>query len=162
MPLLISTYDRTGKGEDRLICSARTTVQSLLTAATAKREEPLTNDGKAYGTYKVVKAKATGDKNTEELMPHRSFIDYITGGYKLEMYIAINVTDTFGDESLLTDYQSAIKEAVEVISKYDTDGMYPVWGFGARFGGKMQNCFDIGNIKVKGVEGVLRCYQAVH
>jgi len=161
MPIFILIYDFIENGHHRLIGSVRTTVTSLLTAVAAERSFGLTNDGKASGSLKVVKAKITSDVNTEELLPRHGFIDYITGGCRLHMYIAIDLTETFGDASLLIDYENTIKGVVEVISKFDTDGMYPVWGFGAKFGGKVQNCFDIGDGEVNGVEGVLKCFQNV-
>jgi len=110
----------------------------------------------------------------EEELPRMSFIDYISGGCEMHMCIAIDFSETNGDPKMkgtlhyqsgnnlvLNNYEHAIQSVVEVISKYDTDNRYPVWGFGARFAGKMQNCFQLGDDEVDGVEGVLKHYRQV-
>ena len=103
-----------------------------------------------------------------------SFIDYITGGCKLQVCVGIDYSETNGDprdmrslhyqsgnDDVLNAYEYAIKAVVEVVSKYDDEKMYPVWGFGARFAGKLQNCFQVGESEVRGVEGVLNSYREV-
>ena len=48
---------------------------------------------------------------------------------------------------------------MSILSKYDSDQMYPVVGFGAKYGGVVRHCFQCGpNEEVHGVEGVLGAY----
>lgn len=57
------------------------------------------------------------------------------------------------------DYEKAISAIVSVLSKYDADQMYPVWGFGAKYGGVVRHCFQCGaSSEARGVEGILQAY----
>jgi len=70
-----------------------------------------------------------------------NFVDYINGGCELNVCVAIDFTGSNGDprqEGTLHHYsddsdncyETAIKGICSVLSKYDSDQMYPVWGFG--------------------------------
>jgi hypothetical protein len=71
-----------------------------------------------------------------------SFVDYIGGGCELNVGVAIDFTGSNGDprkpgtlhyrhpDGSYNDYEKAISAIVGVLSKYDSDQMYPVWGFG--------------------------------
>ena len=64
----------------------------------------------------------------------------------------------------LNDYEEAIKDVGSILAKYDSDGMVPTWGFGARTGasGKVQCCFQCGDeAEVEGVQGILDAYRGV-
>ena len=48
------------------------------------------------------------------------------------------------------------------MSKYDTDQKFPVWGFGAKYGGVVRHCFQVGkSSEVHGVNGILEAYRGV-
>jgi len=80
-----------------------------------------------------------------------TFIDYIQGGADLNMCIAIDFSDSngvMGDPSCLhhlhppasgkrNGYEKAIEAVVNIVTKYDSDQLIPVWGFGARFNKKL-------------------------
>ncbi len=76
-----------------------------------------------------------------------SFLDYISAGCEINMMVAIDFTGSNGDpndpSSLhylnprnLNDYELAIKNVGEILAKYDSDQLYPVWGF-------VMNCFNL-------------------
>ena len=62
-------------------------------------------------------------------------------------------------------YMSAIMQVGSILEQYDTDKMYPVYGFGSRLAEcfNTSHCFALnGNIfrpEVNGVQGILGAYQ---
>lgn len=62
----------------------------------------------------------------------------------------------------LNDYEEAIVAVASILKKYDKDETYPVWGFGVKYGGKTQHCFQCGpDPEVVGVDGILKAYRNV-
>lgn len=62
----------------------------------------------------------------------------------------------------MNDYEKAISAIVSILAKYDSDQKFPVVGFGAKYGGVIQHCFQCGNSdEVHGVQGVLEAYRGV-
>jgi len=101
-----------------------------------------------------------------------SFADYITGGCELNVGVAIDFTGSNGDprkpgtlhyrnpDGSLNDYEKAITAIVGVLAKYDSDQMYPVWGFGAKYGGVVRHCFQCGSSpEAHGVQGIIDAYR---
>ena len=73
-----------------------------------------------------------------------SFLDYMQAEVDMSLMVAIDFTASNGNPSntsslhYISDnkpskYQSAIRQIGNILSVYDTDQKYPVWGFGARF-----------------------------
>jgi len=103
------------------------------------------------------------------------FVDYITGGCELELCIAIDFTGSNGDPRVpgtlhymnpnpayLNDYEKALTAVGGIIAKYDADQKFPVWGFGAKYGGVIQHCFRIGDAdELEGIHGVLQAYRNI-
>ena len=59
-------------------------------------------------------------------------------------------------------YEKAIIAVGRILANYDSDGLIPTWGFGAKYGSTVRHCFQCGNDEeVQGVEGVLDAYRAV-
>jgi hypothetical protein len=63
------------------------------------------------------------------------------------------------------DYQQAIKSVCDILSHYDTDNLYPAFGFGAKFrDGSVQHCFALNgcpkNPECAGVDGIMQAYQS--
>lgn len=125
--------------------------------------------------------------NDIQIRKRASFIDYIKGGCEIGLQIAIDFTASNGDvnqpgsrHSLNMDqnqYNKAIKAVGDILKYYDTDQMYPAYGFGAKLyptnsdqikgRGQVSHCFALnGNIydpEVEGIEGVIEAYQkALH
>lgn len=103
-----------------------------------------------------------------------TFVDYINGGCELQMCVAIDFTGSNGDpripgtlhhihrDGTLNDYEKAITAIGSIIAKYDADQKFPVWGFGAKFGGVVRHCFQVGHSsEVNGIGGVLEAYRSV-
>ena len=98
-----------------------------------------------------------------------SFAGYISGGCELNVGIAIDFTGSNGDPrqpgtlhhmGTMNDYQKAISAIVGVLAKFDSDQKYPVWGFGAKYGGVVRHCFQCGpTVEAQGVQGALDAYK---
>ena len=57
------------------------------------------------------------------------------------------------------DYEKAISSIVGILSKYDSDQQFPVYGFGAKFNGVVNHCFQCGEKEeAHGVDGILEAY----
>ena len=66
------------------------------------------------------------------------------------------------DGRSLNGYEKAITAVGGILSKYDTDQQFPVWGFGAKYDGVVRHCFQVGRTKeVHGVNGILEAYRSV-
>jgi hypothetical protein len=100
-----------------------------------------------------------------------SFVDYISGGCELNVCVAIDFTGSNGDprqpgtlhhlnqDGSKNNYEKAVSAIVGILSKYDSDQMYPVWGFGAKYGGVVRHCFQCGpTAEAHGVAGILDAY----
>lgn len=62
----------------------------------------------------------------------------------------------------MNGYEKAITAVGSILSKYDTDQKFPVWGFGAKYDGVVRHCFQVGRSKeVHGVNGILEAYRGV-
>ncbi|KAL7506970.1 hypothetical protein ACHAXN_004180 [Cyclotella atomus] len=104
-----------------------------------------------------------------------SFVDYVTGNCDLGLCVAIDFTGSNGDPRKpgtlhhisrdgmsMNGYEKAITAVGSILSKYDTDQKFPVWGFGAKYDGVVRHCFQVGRSKeVHGVNGILEAYRGV-
>jgi hypothetical protein len=100
-----------------------------------------------------------------------TFVNYIAGGCRLHVITAIDATASNGDpreptslhhfmaEGKKNDYEGALFSICSILSKYDSDQKYPVYGFGAKQNGVLNHCFQIGPTpEVEGVEGITKAY----
>jgi hypothetical protein len=99
-----------------------------------------------------------------------TFLDYVSGGCGLNVIVAIDFTGSNGDprkpgtlhhldSASKNDYEKAISAIVGILAKYDSDKMFPVVGFGAKYDGTVRHCFQCGSTEeVHGVAGVLEAY----
>lgn len=103
-----------------------------------------------------------------------NFVDYISGGCELNVVVAIDFTGSNGDPRMpgtlhymnpdgsTNDYEKAIFAVLNTLQDYDHDKMFPVYGFGAKYGGIVRHCFQCGpQPEVYGAEGVAEAYQQV-
>mmetsp|Transcript_1319 Transcript_1319/g.2161 ORF Transcript_1319/g.2161 Transcript_1319/m.2161 type:complete len:604 (-) Transcript_1319:52-1863(-) len=112
--------------------------------------------------------------NRTELRPQ--FVDYLTGGCQISLAVAIDFTASNGNpreegtphhfyppaSNKWNDYQKAIFAVGSILAKYDTDGLVPTWGFGAKYGDQVRHCFQCGDdVEVKGVTGIMDAYRGV-
>jgi hypothetical protein len=92
-----------------------------------------------------------------------SFLDYIFGGCEISVHVAIDYTLSNGpvsdpsslhflnNQNFINEYTAAIQAVLGIIQDYDTDQMYPVYGFGGKLPGApdaaASHCFALnGNI----------------
>jgi Copine len=76
------------------------------------------------------------------IVPQPSFLDYISGGCELNFMVAIDFTGSNGNPSspgslhyrdprgVPNQYQLAIQAVAGVLEYYDSDKIFPVFGFG--------------------------------
>jgi len=124
------------------------------------------NSGMLHATYCYIEENPT-------------FSDFIAGGCEISLVVAVDFTASNGDPSSPSSlhflspigtpnaYQQAIQSVGNVLEPYDTDKMYPVYGFGAKIKdangkyGAVQHCFPVygGGLEVQGVAGILQAYK---
>jgi len=145
-------------------------------------------DGNCNGKICVVEAAIIDPKSTHMLSESKrfgsipleigfserpSFVDYLTGGCKVGLTVAIDFTASNGnpmesdslhyyDNEKHNDYYRALNSVGKIMAVYDSDQRFPVWGFGVKHGGALNNCFQCGaEAEVKGVDGILKAYKSV-
>jgi Copine/C2 domain len=103
-----------------------------------------------------------------------NFVDYLSGGLELQLTVAIDFTGSNGDprrpgtlhyihpDGQLNDYEKALTAVGDVIARYDNDHKFPVLGFGAKYGGIINHCFQVGPTQESlGIAGILQSYRSV-
>ena len=93
--------------------------------------------------------------NKSEIKPAPSFIDYLHSGMEINLTIAIDFTGSNGNpqnvgslHSLVLGrpnfYEEAISACGNILYEYDSDQMFPVYGFGAMVNGWTTSmCFNL-------------------
>ena len=92
--------------------------------------------------------------NKSEMKPVPSFIDYLHSGMEINLTIAIDFTSSNGNpnstgslHSLVLGrpnfYEEAIMACGNILCEYDSDQMFPVYGFGAKVNGSVSMCFSL-------------------
>ena len=104
-----------------------------------------------------------------------SFLDYIMGGCNINVHVAIDYTMSNKDPSdpqslhylshqMTNGYTEAIKSVIGVLQNYDSDQMFPTYGFGGKppTCDRVSHCFalngDIFDPECSGVKGVMNTY----
>uniref|UniRef100_A0A8B9THH6 Copine family member 9 n=1 Tax=Anas platyrhynchos TaxID=8839 RepID=A0A8B9THH6_ANAPL len=101
-----------------------------------------------------------------------TFVDYIRGGTQLNFTVAIDFTGCqsqptslhYASPYQLSAYALALKAVGEIIQDYDSDKLFPAYGFGAKLppDGKISHQFPLNNNEdnpsCNGIEGVLESY----
>jgi hypothetical protein len=93
-------------------------------------------------TSSSLPAVSTSTLSSSASVRDNSFLDYIAGGCELNVCVAIDFTGSNGDPRKpgtlhylnsegRNDYEKAISAVLNILSKYDSDQQFPVWGFGA-------------------------------
>lgn len=128
--------------------------------------------GKAAGVVYILKADVSGTEDLEQRMatvsvqdnrqvaptgPTPSFPNYLSGGLELNVVVGIDFTGSNGNPreagtlhyldptgATKNDYEKAISSILSILSKYDQDQHYPVLGFGAKYNGVVNHCFQCG------------------
>ncbi|XP_070961939.1 copine-9-like [Oncorhynchus clarkii lewisi] len=139
-----------------------------------------------FNVYEVLNAKKKGKKKkyinsgTVTLLSFKveseyTFVDFIRGGTQLNFTVAIDFTASNGNPSQPTSlhymnpyqmnaYAMALKAVGEIIQDYDSDKLFPAYGFGAKLppDGNISHAFPLSgdneNPNCVGIEGVLEAY----
>jgi len=103
-----------------------------------------------------------------------TIVDYISSNCELDLCVAIDFTSANGNpkepgtyhyvnrNGKLNDYENAITAVASIVAKYDHDQKFPVWGFGAKYNGEIQQCFQVGPAsEANGERGILEAYRNV-
>jgi len=70
----------------------------------------------------------------------------------------LHFIDRYGGQ--LNSYEKALTSVGSVIAKYDNDQQFQMLGFGAKYGGVVQHCFQVGPTpEVRGVKGMIEAYR---
>ena len=175
-PIRISVYDWDSDGGDDYIGSVQTSLHELRSKPQGLKilRKSHRKKNKVYGVLNVLHYSS---------VKRPSFLDYMQGPVDMGLMVAIDFTGSNGDprdpNSLhyFTDtkpsfYQQAIRQIGNILSVYDTDQMYPVFGFGGNFNqvlieGKtywngtkhdFNLNFKISNPEVNGIIGIENAY----
>ena len=187
LPIRVKAFDHERSGKHVFMGMFETTVKSLVEAFVdedVNRGMKLHVEGNETGLMVVEQAEVSlpSDRAVKLSVPapvveyksKPSFVDYINGGCKLNVVVAIDFTGSNGNprepgtlhyldpNGGYNDYQKAIRAIVDILAKYDDDKKFPVFGFGAKYGGEVRHCFQCGpEAEAEGVKGVLDAYRAV-
>uniref|UniRef100_A0A674N6Y1 Copine I n=1 Tax=Takifugu rubripes TaxID=31033 RepID=A0A674N6Y1_TAKRU len=130
---------------------------------------------KSYTNSGVVSVKSC------KLVTQYSFLDYVMGGCQINFTVGVDFTGSNGDPSSpnslhymspdgLNQYLSALWSVGQVIQDYDTDKLFPAFGFGAKLPPDYQVSaahhefalnFNPANPYCQGIEGILDAYRMV-
>ena len=107
----------------------------------------------------------------------KTFVDYLAGGMQINLVIGIDFTASNGGPSEPNSlhcfntkepnfYERAIQACGSILSYYDYDKIFPVFGFGAQFHGSnvVNHCFNINfsqDPNIYGLNNVISTYREV-
>ncbi|XP_071960515.1 copine-8-like isoform X2 [Antedon mediterranea] len=123
--------------------------------------------GKTYGTISLMSCR---------VQKMYSFLDFIHGGTELSFVVAIDFTASNGaphspqslhhiNPHMPNQYEQAIQSVGTIIQEYDTDKLFPVFGFGAKLppNGAISHDFPVNfnyqNPFVSNVDGIIGAYR---
>jgi len=171
-PLLFEVFDWNRSGKHDFIGQFKTSVREL-TSGQKKEfeviEESKKKKKRRYSNSGVVKLLHC------EMVKSYSFIEYLVGGCDMNLIVAIDFTASNGDPNLSkslhynnpnspNEYVKAITAVGEILRFYDSDQLFPVYGFGAKVPptNQVSHCFPLNgnpnNPEVYGIQGILDIY----
>uniref|UniRef100_A0A671Z1W3 Copine-3 n=1 Tax=Sparus aurata TaxID=8175 RepID=A0A671Z1W3_SPAAU len=170
-PIKVECYDYDNDGSHDLIGTFETTMTRLQEAS---RTSPA--EFECINSKKKQKKKGYKNSGVVSVVKEYTFLDYIMGGCQINFTVAIDFTGSNGDpkspQSLhyispqgVNEYLSAIWSVGNVIQDYDSDKMFPAFGFGAQIPPTWQVShefplnFNPANPFCAGVEGVVDAYR---
>eukprot|EP01084_Bolivina_argentea_P026185 48638_1 len=162
-PIIISVWDWDKSSDDDIIGTVQTNLNEL-----RSKPQGLKIKGKKskknYGEINCI------GFNSE---PLSGFLDYMQGGAEISLMAAIDFTGSNGhprDAQSLhhiyggqpSKYQNAIRQIGNIVSVYDFDKKFPVWGFGAHYSHSVKHDFALNwndnNPEVEGIYGIEQVY----
>ena len=127
------------------------------------------NENSNYGVY-TIKTRCIVEKIY-------NFLDYLRGGLDISMIVGIDFTSSNGDpknpnslhyisnNNNENQYERAIKACGSIVSFYDSDQLFPVFGYGGILPNDngVNHCFNVNFNKtspeVQGIDGILNAYR---
>ncbi|XP_070708666.1 copine-3-like [Pempheris klunzingeri] len=174
-PIRVDCYDYHVSGSHDLIGSFKTTLAEMQMGTHTSPAE--------FECINPKKLKKRNYKNSGvicikdcRVVKEFTFLDYVMGGCQINFTIAIDFTGSNGDPSSpqslhyinpegYNEYLTAIWAVGNVIQDYDSNKMFPVFGFGAQIPPSWQVShefpinFNPANPFCSGIEGVVTAYQ---
>ena len=164
-PITITFFDYRKNKTPVVIGSYEMSVCQFMETIRTKHELP--SEVKKVGTFWF---------NSLEVVQIPTFADYLKSGLQLNMITAIDFTSSNGEPKYesslhyisksgdkLNQYQQSILSVGSILTKYDSDQKFAVYGFGGYFNKKVNMCFpltfDEDNVEVHGLDGILDAYQ---
>uniref|UniRef100_A0A8D0AJA1 Copine-3 n=2 Tax=Sander lucioperca TaxID=283035 RepID=A0A8D0AJA1_SANLU len=178
-PLKVDCSDHDSDGSHDLIGSFTTKVSEL---QKAEQGAQVTFDcihpekqkkKKSYKNSGVVSVKSC------KLLTQYTFLDYVMGGSQINFTVGIDFTGSNGDprspnslhymsQDGTNQYLSALWSVGQVVQDYDTDKLFPAFGFGAKLPPDYQAAhhefalnFNPTNPYCKGIQGIVEAYRMV-
>ncbi|XP_038580168.1 copine-3-like isoform X1 [Micropterus salmoides] len=175
-PIKVECYDYDNDGSHDLIGTFETTMTRLKEASRTSPAEFECINSKKKQKKKGYKNSGVVSVKLCQVVREYTFLDYIMGGCQINFTVAIDFTGSNGDpkspQSLhyispqgVNEYLSAIWSVGNVIQDYDTDKMFPSFGFGAQIPPTWQVShefplnFNPSNPFCAGIEGVVEAYR---
>eukprot|EP01126_Amoeba_proteus_P004273 TRINITY_DN1143_c0_g2_i12.p1 TRINITY_DN1143_c0_g2~~TRINITY_DN1143_c0_g2_i12.p1 ORF type:complete len:846 (-),score=168.77 TRINITY_DN1143_c0_g2_i12:199-2736(-) len=166
-PLLVECWDYNRNGIHSLVGSFVTSLEEL-------KKYP---NGHQFTLKNNQTKKIVGHLNLIkfDMIKQSSFLEYILGGCQINLVIGIDFTASNGHPSqpsslhyhgnARNEYVQAITSVCEVLAAYDSDLLFPVFGFGAKIPphNHVSHCFpltwDPNRPEVHMVSGILNAYR---
>ncbi|KAM6971403.1 copine-3 isoform 1-T2 [Tautogolabrus adspersus] len=175
-PIKVDCYDYDNDGSHDLIGTFETTMTRLKEASRSSPAEFECVNSKKKQKKKGYKNSGVVSVKLCQVVKEYTFLDYIMGGCQINFTVAIDFTGSNGDpkspQSLhyispqgVNEYLSAIWSVGNVVQDYDSDKMFPAFGFGAQIPPQWQVShqfplnFNASNPFCAGVEGVVEAYR---
>ncbi|XP_010904315.2 copine-3 isoform X1 [Esox lucius] len=175
-PIKVECYDYDDDGSHDLIGVFETTMTRLQEASRTSPAEFECINSKKKQKKKGYKNSGVVSVKLCQVVKEYSFLDYIMGGCQINFTVGIDFTGSNGDpkspQSLhyispqgVNEYLSAIWSVGMVIQDYDSDKMFPAFGFGAQIPPNWQVShefplnFNPANPFCTGIEGVVEAYR---
>uniref|UniRef100_A0A665VV91 Copine III n=1 Tax=Echeneis naucrates TaxID=173247 RepID=A0A665VV91_ECHNA len=172
----VECYDYDNDGSHDLIGNFETTMTHLIEASQCSPVEFECINSKKKQKKKGYKNSGVVVVKLCQVVKEYSFLDYIMGGCQINFTVAVDFTGSNGDprspQSLhyispqgVNEYLSAIWSVGNVIQDYDSDKMFPAFGFGAQIPPTWQVShefplnFNPSNPFCAGIEGVVEAYR---
>ncbi|XP_064805205.1 copine-3 isoform X2 [Oncorhynchus masou masou] len=172
----VECYDYDNDGSHDLIGIFETTMKRLQEASRSSPAEFECINSKKQQKKKGYKNSGVVSVKLCQVVKEYTFLDYIMGGCQINFTVGIDFTGSNGDpkspQSLhyispqgVNEYLSAIWSVGMVIQDYDSDKMFPAFGFGAQIPPTWQVShefplnFNPANPFCAGIEGVVEAYR---
>ena len=134
------------------------------------------NNAMKYNLYNESRSNLTAVVSLEcNLIRQYSFLEYLAGGLQICLFIGIDFTQSNRDPSDINSlhyiggnipnlYEKVIKTCGEIVAYYDSDQLFPVFGYGAILPqtNQVNHCFNLNfqvDPHVYTIDGVINVYR---